>query len=124
MQLAGLGSRFVAQIIDGIILAVIGGVLATILGSELGGVLSFVIGLTYNWYFWTNNKGQTPGKSVMGVRVVKTGGGGLSTADAVVRYIGYYVNTILLFLGWIWAIFDDKNQGFHDKLAGTIVVKA
>ena len=44
--------------------------------------------------------------------------------QAVVRYIGYYINTLVLLLGWLWAIVDGNNQGLHDKLAGTIVVKA
>ena len=78
----------------------------------------------YNSYFWTQNNGQTPGKSVMGIRVVKTSGQPLSIVDAVVRYVGYYINTFLLFIGWLWAIFDSKNQGFHDKRAGTIGVNA
>jgi uncharacterized RDD family membrane protein YckC len=42
----------------------------------------------------------------------------------IVRYIGYYINSFIFMLGWIWAIFDSNKQGWHDKLAGTYVVPA
>ena len=42
----------------------------------------------------------------------------------IVRYIGYTVNTVVFGIGWIWAAFDKDKQGWHDKLAGTVVIKA
>ncbi len=125
MNQASLVSRLVALIIDSIILAIIGGLVSQIVGSNILGVgVGFIVGVAYSWYFWTRNNGQTPGKQLMGIRVVKTDGSGLNDLEAVIRYIGYYINTFLLFLGWLWAIPDGKNQGLHDKLAGTVVVKA
>lgn len=125
MSQASLLGRLIALIIDGIILGFLSFLAGLLLGDEIFGIgVGFVVGLLYNSYFWTQNNGQTPGKSVMGIRVVKTSGQPLSIVDAVVRYVGYYINTFLLFIGWLWAIFDSKNQGFHDKLAGTIVVNA
>jgi len=122
---AGLGSRLIALIIDSIVLAIIGGLVATIVGDEILGIgVGFIVGVIYNWYFWTRNNGQTPGKQLMGIRVVKADGSKVNDLEAVVRYIGYYINTFLLLLGWLWAIPDGKNQGLHDKLAGTVVVKA
>ena len=125
MSQASLLGRLIALIIDGIILGFLSFLAGLLLGDEIFGIgVGFVVGLLYNSYFWTQNNGQTPGKSVMGIRVVKTSGQPLSIVDAVVRYVGYYINTFLLFIGWLWAIFDSKNQGLHDKLAGTIVVNA
>ncbi|SRR5690554_6723847 len=125
MNQASLVGRLIALIIDWIALFVIGGLASALFGDEILGIgVGFIVGILYNSYFWTQNNGQTPGKSLMGVRVVKTNGQGLSWLDAIVRYVGYYINTALLLIGWIWAIFDGKNQGFHDKLAGTVVVNA
>lgn len=122
---ASLSSRLIALIIDNIILWVIGFIVGLVIDEQILGIgVGFILGILYNMYFWTQNNGQTPGKSMLGVRVVKTDGGKLNALDAIVRYVGYYINTILLLLGWLWAIPDPKNQGLHDKLAGTIVVKA
>jgi len=60
----------------------------------------------------------------MNVRVVREDGAPLTFVHVLVRYIGYTINSLVFMLGWIWAFFDSKKQGWHDKLAGTIVVKA
>jgi len=125
MNQASLVGRLIALIIDWIALFVIGGLASALFGDEILGIgVGFIVGILYNSYFWTQNNGQTPGKSLMGIRVVKTNGQPIGVLDAVIRYIGYYINTFLLFLGWLWAVFDSRNQGFHDKLAGTVVVNA
>jgi len=122
---AGVLTRFVALIIDSIILAVVGGIVTAIVGDEVLGIgVGFIVGLLYNGYFWTQNNGQTPGKGLMGIRVVKTNGAKLTLVDAALRYVGYYISTFVLFLGWLWAIPDANNQTLHDKLAGTYVVTA
>ncbi len=122
-ELADVSTRFIALFIDGIILGLITGVL-TRGGLAVGGFASFVCGVIYQWYFLTQQDGQTPGKRIMGIRVVKVNGQPLEAADAIVRYIGYYINSFVFMLGWIWAMFDSDRQGWHDKLAGTVVVKA
>ncbi|MBK9749251.1 MAG: RDD family protein [Chloroflexi bacterium] len=124
-ELAGLGERLIALIIDGVILGIIGGVLFSGLREgTLSSIITFLIGITYNWYFLTQQNGQTIGKRVMGIRVVKINDRPLETADVIVRYVGYYINSFLFGLGWIWAAFDNRKQGWHDKLASTLVVKA
>ena len=125
MPKASLSSRLIALIIDGIILGVVSWLVRTIVGSDILGIsVGFIVGVLYNWYFWTRNNGQTPGKRALGIRVVSTSGGGVNDLQAVIRYIGYYISTFVLFLGWLWAIPDPENQTLHDKLAGTYVVKA
>lgn len=123
MQRADLGSRVVSIIIDGVILGLIFGVLFSF-SRDVGGLLGFLVGLAYNWYFWTRRDGQTPGKQLMNLRVVKEDGSALTDTDAVLRFIGYYINSAVIMIGWIWAFFDEKQQGWHDKIAKTIVVKA
>jgi uncharacterized RDD family membrane protein YckC len=76
--------------------------------------------LIYDMGFWMLT-GQTLGKRVMGVRVVRTDGTRLRFGNALRREIGYWLSAIL-FLGFLWILFDNRRQGFHDKLAGTIVV--
>ena len=46
-----------------------------------------------------------------------------STSQCIGRYFAYFVSTIPLFLGLIWVAFDSRKQGWHDKLAGTVVVR-
>ena len=72
--------------------------------------------------FW-KFRGATPGKMAISARIVdaKTGGKP-STGKLIVRYIAYIVSTLPLFLGFIWIGIDRRKQGFHDKIAGTLVV--
>ena len=122
-ELADVGTRFVALIIDGIILGIITGLLFSG-GRGAGGVVSFVVGVAYYWYFLTQQNGQTPGKRLMHIRVIKVNGEPLQASDVLVRYIGYYIDSVVFMLGWIWALLDGENQAWHDKLAGTYVVRA
>ncbi|MCC7450943.1 MAG: RDD family protein [Anaerolineae bacterium] len=132
-ELAGIGQRFIALVIDGIILGVIGAIVGAVIPgttiqgangvSTTGPIVSFIIGLFYYWYFLTQRNGQTPGKKIMNVRVVREDGAPLTFVHVLVRYIGYTINSLVFMLGWIWAFFDSKKQGWHDKLAGTIVIK-
>jgi uncharacterized RDD family membrane protein YckC len=74
----------------------------------------------YNIGFWML-AGQTPGKRLLGARIVRTDGGRVRFGNAVRRQIGYVISG-MLFLGFLWILFDNRRQGFHDKLAGTYVV--
>ena len=66
----------------------------------------------------------TPGKRVIGAVVVDAKTlQPVSPVKAVVRYLGYYVSTIPFCLGLIWVGFDARKQGWHDKIAGTLVIK-
>jgi uncharacterized RDD family membrane protein YckC len=121
MELAGLGQRFIAAIIDGIIVGFITGVFSRFGGAGFG--LTFVVTLAYTWYFLTHKNGQTLGKMVMHIRVIKKDGSPIDDATAIVRYIGYYISCLIV-IGILWAFWDDKKQGWHDKVANTLVVKA
>jgi uncharacterized RDD family membrane protein YckC len=73
--------------------------------------------------FW-NYRQATPGKMAIGARIVdaKTGGKP-STGQLIGRYFGYFVSSIPLLLGLIWVGIDQRKQGWHDMLAGTLVVR-
>ena len=72
--------------------------------------------------FWIY-KQATPGKMAIDAKIVdaKTGGKP-SVMQYVIRYIGYFISVIPLGLGILWVGWDKKKQGWHDKLAGTVVV--
>lgn len=123
-QLADNGARFFALIVDSMIVGAIGGILGVNNAWALGGILSFMVGAGYQWFFLTRNNGQTPGKMLMKIRVIKVDGSEINEVDAVMRYLGYAINSPVLMLGWLWAFWDPNQQGWHDKLARTYVVKA
>jgi uncharacterized RDD family membrane protein YckC len=73
--------------------------------------------------FWIA-KSATPGKMLFKLRIVdaKTGGKP-STGQCIGRYFAYYASIIPFMLGFIWVAFDKRKQGWHDKLANTLVVR-
>lgn len=75
----------------------------------------------YHLFFWTLG-GQTPGKALMGVRIVRLDGQAMTIGRSVRRLIGYGVCTASLGVGFAWAVIDDRRQGWDDKLAGTVVL--
>jgi uncharacterized RDD family membrane protein YckC len=126
---AGWWTRFFAIVIDSIGLGIVTSVLTSILyqGAEptSNTGLSTLLGIVYFCYFWSSyGKGQTLGSRALNIRVVKTDGTYLDLVGAFLRYIGFFISCIALFIGVIWAAFDGQKQGWHDKIAGTYVVKA
>ncbi len=74
--------------------------------------------------FWVYRQ-ATPGKIAIGARIVDARTGGRpSTGQLIGRYFAYYVSMLPLMLGFIWVAFDARKQGWHDKLANTVVVRA
>lgn len=86
-------------------------------------LLSYILPAVAVILCWTYRQ-ATPGKMMLKLKVVdaKTGGS-LSMGQALVRYLGYYVSVIPLCIGLIWVGLDNRKQGWHDKLAGTAVVR-
>ncbi len=135
-EYAGFVTRLVAFVID---IALIG-ITVTIVGSAAslvadflrlsGRVLTLVqivsliasasIIVGYFILLWML-AGMTIGKRIMGLIIVREDGGKLTLGNAVRRYVGYYISAILL-LGYFWVILDARRQGWHDKLAGTLVL--
>lgn len=67
--------------------------------------------------------GQTIGKMITGIRVVRSSGGRVTFAPAVVRFFAYVPSGALLFAGFLWIIWDPERQGWHDMLADTVVIR-
>lgn len=86
-------------------------------------LLSFVLPAIGVVWFWIARQ-ATPGKLAIGARIVDARTGGKPTSGQLwLRYLGYYPAFIPLALGLIWVAFDPRKQGWHDKLAGTVVVR-
>lgn len=71
------------------------------------------------WFF----RESTPGKMLIGAKIIDNETRGkLQGWQLVIRYLGYFISAIALGLGFVWIAVDDKKQGWHDKLANTVVV--
>jgi len=135
-EYAGFWIRTWASIIDTVlILLIIWPILTGIYGVEYWQSTSFVQGtwdVLLNYIlpaiavivFWSY-KSATPGKMLTNLTIVDAKSGGKpSTGQLIGRYLGYYVSMLPLFLGIIWVGIDKRKQGWHDKLAGTVVIKS
>jgi len=119
---AGFWRRLGGTIIDGIILGIVGGVLAAALKGA-GSALAILVGLAYFTLFVGGRRGQTPGMSALGIRVISfDGSGSIGYGRAFVRWIGGYLSAIPIFLGFFWMLWDKEKQCWHDKLASDVVV--
>ncbi len=85
-------------------------------------LLNYVFPVIAILLFWIY-RSATPGKMVLKARIVDaTTLGPAAKWQLVVRYIGYYVSLFSLGLGFFWIGWDARKQGFHDKLARTVVI--
>jgi uncharacterized RDD family membrane protein YckC len=92
----------------------------TFLGATINGL---VVVIGYLLLFWLLT-GQTPGMLIFGLRVVSKDGSRVTFWRALGRVIGYVLSIALFFIGFLWILWDDRRQGWHDKLGGTFVVYA
>jgi uncharacterized RDD family membrane protein YckC len=58
----------------------------------------------------------------MGIKIISTKRGSISYPQALVRYFGQLLSTVVFLLGYLWVIWDAKKQTWHDKMADTIVI--
>jgi uncharacterized RDD family membrane protein YckC len=84
-------------------------------------VLITLIVIGYFTFFWTLI-GFTPGKAILGLKVVRKNGAKVSFGRSILRFFAYWISAIPLFLGFLWVLWDPKRQGWHDKIAGTQVL--
>lgn len=125
--LATPGRRFAAAVIDGVVLVLAytavawTGVLASAPMDGWPLWLTRALGLGYllvGWGVW----GQTVGKHVLGLRVVRAATGRPAMGAALVRLIGYFIASIPTHIGLLPILWHPRRQGWHDQLAGTVVI--
>ncbi|MCY4072623.1 MAG: RDD family protein [Chloroflexi bacterium] len=146
VPLASVGKRWLAIIIDGLIVAVmtlllagVSGVFTTIEAALLSDdatmistaasqfqnevlTMNLLVSAVYNVAFMTMFNGQTLGKIMLKLRVIKKNGQRIGLLDAIIRNVFGYTISGMFLLGYLWAMFDREKQTWHDKLAGTVVV--
>ena len=86
-------------------------------------VFNYILPAVVVIVFWVY-KSATPGKMALGLKIVDAETGiQPSTSSLILRYLAYYVSIIPLLLGLIWVGIDKRKQGWHDKIAGTVVIR-
>ena len=142
---AGFWVRFGAYLIDsiivfvatvvvsvglGILLGLLAGATGSVLDVSQGGpltylsyLISFTISIGYFIYGW--GMGSTRGMRFFRLAVVDAETGQpIGFSRAGVRYLGYVISVLPCYIGLIWAAFDPRKQGWHDKIANTLVIEA
>ena len=119
---AGFLQRLGAALIDGILLVTLLVVL-TLLIKSVGYLVGLLVGIVYFAFFEGGPTGQTIGKRMLGIRVVDFHTGGpIGYPRGVLRYLGRAASSFVVYLGYLWMLWDREAQTWHDKIAGTVVV--
>jgi uncharacterized RDD family membrane protein YckC len=138
-SLAGLGLRCSAFLLDYILTLLIPAVMLVLavyikrrwMASSVAnlvvivGYLMTAAVIFFNYIHLYARRGQSFGKRFVGIRVVRTDGEPITYQTAALRHIIGYPFSVLFFgLGALWMLWDGRQQGWHDKLAKTVVVRA
>lgn len=113
---AGFWARFLASLLDLILLGVIA------VALHFPPIMILLIPV-YHVIMWSW-KGTTIGGIVMGLKLVRTDGRPVDFAVSLVRSLSAFFSAMVLFLGFFWAGWDRQRQSWHDKIAGTVIVRA
>ena len=134
-RLASPGKRLGAYFLDILVpavalilifgITVAGATTGTEAGIGVGVLLGIVLFLGYIvWALILFAKGVTPGKKLLGMRVIKEDGTGAGLFTMLIReWIGKAISGMIFSLGFLWILFDRDKQGWHDKLMSTYVVQ-
>lgn len=119
---AGFWRRAGALMIDAITLLSIDTVIRIAIGAAAGRRVSVVFALVY-FTVLVGARGQTLGMRALKIRVVSiSGNGAIGYRRAFIRWIGGLVSAAALLLGFLWMLWDDEKQCWHDKFASDVVV--
>ena len=126
---AGFLIRTIAYLIDAVLVGVVascagGGKLVPAsdgMNYQMNGT-GMLIGAAYFVGAWALF-GTTVGMRVFGMRIVMAGGAKLTPVAAVIRFLGLILSFAVILIGVIWVAFDKNKQGWHDKIAGTYVIR-
>jgi uncharacterized RDD family membrane protein YckC len=141
LRFAPHGPRLVAYIVDSILLVGLAVIISLPLATAVGvaaaggdepiavafGLLIFAallaVTLGYFPWFWANG-GATPGMRLFRLRLVRDHDGGpVGWGAALLRLLGFWVSGLVFYLGFAWILIDSRRRGWHDLLAGTVMVQ-
>ncbi|HEY9077857.1 MAG TPA: RDD family protein [Anaerolineaceae bacterium] len=141
IRYAGFWERAAASIIDSFVTGIIGGILGFILGLVWGltfrsnddtsmlilQCISSAGGLLLGWLYFaileSSSSQGSLGKMALGIKVTDTDGNRIGFGRATGRYFGKMISALILYIGFLMVAWDERKQGLHDKMAGTLVVK-
>jgi len=86
------------------------------------GAINTVVALIYHVYFMAVHE-ATPGKRILGLRVVRADGGRVGAGRVIGRYFAEALSTITFLAGYVMAAFDDEKRTLHDYMCDTRVVR-
>jgi uncharacterized RDD family membrane protein YckC len=121
----GFWIRFVAYYVDAALVEIIVVLLVLAFFPSIAGVLaiSMIVAPAYFIGFWATI-GRTVGMMPFRLRVVRNSDGGrLGFGRAVLRLAGLSISCVPLYLGLIWVAFDARKRGWHDLIAGSVVIR-
>jgi uncharacterized RDD family membrane protein YckC len=124
VEYGGFWLRFLALFIDGILLGIPNFIIGEVVADQYSAAaMQIAFSLIYTVGFWTV-EGATPGKLVLGLRIVDADGNQIGVGQALLRYFGYFLDGVTLGVGYLMIVFSEKKQGLHDQIASTYVVRA
>ncbi|MES1216751.1 MAG: RDD family protein [Bacteroidota bacterium] len=117
------GERFAAALLDGLILIIPSYLLRFLSGDVVGSLLGIVMSWLYAALQESGPNQATIGKKAVGMKVVNTEGQPVSFAQASGRHFGKYISMIIIFIGYLMMLWDERKQTLHDKMADTLIIK-
>ena len=133
------GQRFVASLIDGILIGIVNFLIGGFIGGAkiveeirnggistmtiVGELLELAVGLAYCAGMESSQSQATLGKQAMGLIVTDENGSRISFARATGRHFAKWISILTLFIGYLMNTWDRRGQTLHDKIAGTLIVK-
>lgn len=126
---AGFLSRFVAYIIDMLMIGIARSILALIFGFSLFhvsiGLIWFgsIFGLLYFIIMESSKYQATVGKLLMRIKVVNMQGGRITLSESIIRNLSKILSAIFLLIGFLMVLLDDRKRALHDRIAGTFVIE-
>ncbi len=131
-EYAGFWIRVAATLIDTVLMMIVAlpvgfvfGMLGLVNPDNTAPFEMFIniVVIAFYIFAWVKYAG-TPGKRILKLKILDADTGeNLTVGKAILRYIGYILSSLALLLGLIWVAFDSRKQGWHDKIANSVVVK-
>ena len=123
MEYAGFWNRFIAIVIDSVLLAIVSIITNILFNENVAGTVGFLVGWLYFAGLESSTRQATIGKSAMGLVVTGVDGNRISFLRATGRYFGKILSALILLIGYFMAAFTARKQALHDILASTLVLK-